>query len=207
MLITGSLPGRRGRGGELRQVYSHCVFAHARYLLLGWVEVIRSGLKKHSDFLTLGNVDWQLNEGLQAQKITGNFGNPINWPVKILHTVKSSLSCTMNAVPLLLKCESDSFLLLRIIHLLDRAPVQTHVPSGFSCRYNVHTDLSHTLPTEPLKGGSDTDNHLNSLMPRTGRQNNCHQHPRVDSLSPALFLRWQVKLDAIHHASSSGLYL
>lgn len=95
--------GGGGGGGELRQVYSHCVFAHARYLLLGWVEVIRSGLKKHSDFLTLGNVDWQLNEGLQAQKITGNFGNPINWPVKILHTVKSSLSCTMNAVPLLLQ--------------------------------------------------------------------------------------------------------
>lgn len=38
------------------------------YLLLGWVEVFRSSLKKHSDLLTLGDVDWQLNEGLQTQR-------------------------------------------------------------------------------------------------------------------------------------------
>lgn len=37
------------------------------YSLLGWVEVFRSGLKKHSDLLALGDVDWQLNEGLRAQ--------------------------------------------------------------------------------------------------------------------------------------------
>lgn len=39
------------------------------YLLLGWVEVLRSGLKEQSDLLTLGDVNWQLNEGLQAQTL------------------------------------------------------------------------------------------------------------------------------------------
>lgn len=57
-----------------------CVYvcAHVWYSLLWWVEVFGSGLKKHSDLLALGDVDWQLNEGLQAQKIAGNFGNHIN---------------------------------------------------------------------------------------------------------------------------------
>lgn len=40
----------------------------AVYLLLGWVKVFRSGLKEHSDLLTLRDVDWQLNEGLGADK-------------------------------------------------------------------------------------------------------------------------------------------
>lgn len=48
-----------------------------RDLLLGWVEVFRSGLKKHSDLLALGDVDWQLNEGLQAQKIARDLDNHI----------------------------------------------------------------------------------------------------------------------------------
>lgn len=48
------------------------------YILLGWVEVFRSGLKKHSDLLALGDVDRQLNEGLQAQKIEENLGNHTN---------------------------------------------------------------------------------------------------------------------------------
>lgn len=47
---------------------------HVWYLLLGWVDVFRSGLKKHSDLLALGDVDWQLNEGLQTHKIAGNLG-------------------------------------------------------------------------------------------------------------------------------------
>lgn len=42
--------------------------ARVGYLLFGRVEVFRSGLKKHSDLLTLGDVDWQLNEGLQTQR-------------------------------------------------------------------------------------------------------------------------------------------
>lgn len=52
-----------------------CIRVHAWYLLLGWVEVFRSGLKKYSDLLALGDVDWQLNEGLQAQRIAGDLGN------------------------------------------------------------------------------------------------------------------------------------
>lgn len=44
------------------------------YLLLGWVKVFRSGLKEHSDLLTLGDVDWQLNEGLWADKRAGILG-------------------------------------------------------------------------------------------------------------------------------------
>lgn len=38
-------------------------------LLFGWVEVFRSGLKKYSDFLTLGDVDWQLDQSLQKGKL------------------------------------------------------------------------------------------------------------------------------------------
>ena len=45
------------------------VRAHVLHLLFGWVEVFGSGLKEHSDLLALGDVDWQLNEGLQAQRI------------------------------------------------------------------------------------------------------------------------------------------
>lgn len=45
-----------------------CVWVHVCFSLLGWVEVFRSGLKKHSDLLALGDVDWQLNEGLRAQR-------------------------------------------------------------------------------------------------------------------------------------------
>ena len=37
------------------------------YSLFGWVEVFRSGLKEHSDLLTLGDVDWQLNESLRGE--------------------------------------------------------------------------------------------------------------------------------------------
>lgn len=45
-------------------IVSWCVL----YLLFGRVKVFRSGLKEHSDLLTLGDVDWQLNEGLGADK-------------------------------------------------------------------------------------------------------------------------------------------
>lgn len=49
------------------------LYSHSVYLLLGWVEVFRSSFKKHSDLLALGDVDWQLDEGLQAQKTAENF--------------------------------------------------------------------------------------------------------------------------------------
>lgn len=64
------------------------VLVHVLYLLLGWVEVFRSGLKEHSDLLALGDVDWQLNEGLQAQKIAGNLGksHTLTSTITSLHT-------------------------------------------------------------------------------------------------------------------------
>lgn len=46
-----------------------------RDLLLGWVEVLRSGLKKYPDLLALGDVHWQLDEGLREERIAWNLGN------------------------------------------------------------------------------------------------------------------------------------
>lgn len=54
------------------RVSNSCVYMCVLYLLFGWVEVFRSGLKEHFDLFALGDVDWQLNECLQVQKITGN---------------------------------------------------------------------------------------------------------------------------------------
>lgn len=52
----------------MKAIWVH-VKVHVSFLLLGWVEVFRSGLKKYSDFLALGDVDWQLDQSLQAAKL------------------------------------------------------------------------------------------------------------------------------------------